>query len=106
VPMGTVFLHRRTAIVTGSGGTGCCRASALCLAAEGATVVVSDTDTAWREETHRLIEAAGGSAAFRLADVGELKFATSWAADGQLGATVSQIPQEFRPGLRCLKLES
>src|SRR5579871_1217548 len=62
-------IKERTALVTGSGGTGCGRAVALRLAAEGASVVVSDTNIAGGEETLRLIQASGGQAAFCPADV-------------------------------------
>jgi NAD(P)-dependent dehydrogenase (short-subunit alcohol dehydrogenase family) len=62
-------LQGRTAIVTGSGGAGCGRSIALRLAAEGALVVVSDTNIVGGEETVRLIEEIGGRAAFRSADV-------------------------------------
>jgi NAD(P)-dependent dehydrogenase (short-subunit alcohol dehydrogenase family) len=64
-----MILKGRTAVVTGSGGTGCGRAIALRLAAEGALVVVSDIDVAGGEETMRLVKASGGQAAFCAADV-------------------------------------
>ncbi len=60
----------KVAIVTGSGGGGQGRAVALRLAAEGASVVVSDVDEAGARETLRRIEAAGGRGAFLCADVG------------------------------------
>jgi NAD(P)-dependent dehydrogenase (short-subunit alcohol dehydrogenase family) len=59
----------KVAIVTGAGGGGQGRAVALRLAAEGASVLVSDVDEAGGRETLRRIEAAGGKAAFLRADV-------------------------------------
>ena len=41
-----MILKGRTALVTGSGGTGCGRAIALRLVTEGALVVVSDINIA------------------------------------------------------------
>jgi NAD(P)-dependent dehydrogenase (short-subunit alcohol dehydrogenase family) len=64
-----VILNERTAIVTGSGGTGCGRAIARHLALEGARVVVTDTNIAGGEETVRLIRSEGGRATFCRADV-------------------------------------
>ena len=64
-----MILKARTAVVTGSGGTGCGRAIALRFAAEGAAVVVSDTNVAGGEETVHLVQEAGGHAAFCAADV-------------------------------------
>lgn len=64
-----MLLQGRAAIVTGSGGAGCGRAIALRFAREGATVIVSDIDVRGAEETLRLIEAAGGRAAFHPADI-------------------------------------
>jgi NAD(P)-dependent dehydrogenase (short-subunit alcohol dehydrogenase family) len=64
-----MVLKGRTAIVTGSGGTGCGRAIALRLAKEGASVVVSDTNVAGGEETLHLIQSSGGRAVFCRADV-------------------------------------
>ena len=53
-------LDGRTAIVTGSGGSGCGRAIALRLAAEGMRVVVSDIDEAGRvSKTHQVGPGAG-----------------------------------------------
>lgn len=56
------------AIVTG-GGAGIGRATALALAAEGASVVVADIDVAAGEDTARAIEQAGGRASFVRTDV-------------------------------------
>src|SRR5579863_773187 len=66
-----MILKGRTALVTGSGGTGCGRAIACRLAAEGSVVIVSDVNAAGGEETVRLIQAAGGHAVFFHADVRE-----------------------------------
>jgi NAD(P)-dependent dehydrogenase (short-subunit alcohol dehydrogenase family) len=60
----------KTALVTG-GGTGIGRASALALAAEGALVTVAGRTQETLKETVRLIEAAGGSARFVVADMTE-----------------------------------
>lgn len=56
------------ALVTGAAG-GIGRATALRFAKGGASVMVSDVDTVGGEETVRMIEAAGGTAAFLRADV-------------------------------------
>ena len=61
-------LEGRVAIVTG-GASGIGRATAIALAREGAAVMVTDIDVAGGEETHGLIQAAGGHAAFREQDV-------------------------------------
>ena len=58
----------RVCVVTGS-GAGIGRATARMFAERGARVVVSDMNPAGGEETVSLIEAAGGSAAFFVADV-------------------------------------
>src|SRR5580692_7109153 len=96
-------LDGRTAIVTGSGGTGCGRAIALRLAAEGMKVVVSDIDTAGGEETLRLIEAAGGRAAFCRADLGhqaQIRNRITFAEDefGPLGLLVNNATAPFSHG--------
>ncbi len=59
----------KVAIVTGSGGRGTGRATAVRFAREGAAVVVSDINEPGGLETVALIEAAGGRAAFCRADV-------------------------------------
>lgn len=63
-------LEGKVAVVTGA-GSGIGRASAGALAAEGATVVVSDIDKPAGAATVEAIEASGGRAAFIAADVGE-----------------------------------
>ena len=60
----------RIALVTGAGG-GIGRAIALRLAADGATVAVTDIDAAKAEETTRLITGRGGSAAAFTLDVAD-----------------------------------
>jgi len=62
-------LDGKVAIVTGSGGGGTGRAVAQRFAREGAAVLVTDRKEAGGQETVRLIETAGGRAAFRPADV-------------------------------------
>jgi NAD(P)-dependent dehydrogenase (short-subunit alcohol dehydrogenase family) len=59
----------KVALVTGAGGGGTGRATALRLAAEGARVVVADIDIEGARATARRIEAEGGSAAPVRADV-------------------------------------
>lgn len=63
-------LDGRVAIVTGA-AAGIGRAAALALAAEGALVVATDIDVAGGEETHGLIQAAGGHALFLAHDVAD-----------------------------------
>ncbi len=58
----------KVAIVTG-GGSGIGRATAIALANEGASVAVADVNEDGGRETVRLIEAAGGKAAFVHTDV-------------------------------------
>ncbi len=62
-------LESRVALVTGGGGAGTGRAVAVRLASEGAAVVVADVDPDGGRETVRMIEAAGGRAAFVRSDV-------------------------------------
>lgn len=60
----------KVAVVTGA-GSGIGRATALALAAGGASVVVADIDPAGGEESVALIHDAGGNAAFVRTDVTE-----------------------------------
>ena len=62
------MLENKVAIVTGA-SSGIGRAIALGYASLGASVVVSDTNTAGSEETVRLIHNRGGKALFASADV-------------------------------------
>ena len=64
-------LEGKVAIVTGA-GRGIGRATALRLAAEGASVLVNDIDAEPAAETVALVEEGGGSAAFVVADTIEL----------------------------------
>ena len=63
-------LAGKVALVTGS-GRGLGRACARIFAREGAAVTIVDLDRDTGEETVRLIEQAGGTAAFVKADVGD-----------------------------------
>lgn len=65
-----MVLEGKVAIVTGS-GSGLGKASAVALAAEGASVVVSDVDETGGEATVSQIRAAGGNASFVRADVAD-----------------------------------
>jgi NAD(P)-dependent dehydrogenase (short-subunit alcohol dehydrogenase family) len=62
------LLENRTGIVTGA-GQGIGRAIAMSYAREGAQVVVADFNEEMGRETVRLIEEAGGTAAFSFGDV-------------------------------------
>ena len=62
--------NSRVVVVTGAGGTGCGRTiAARFAAAGGAAVVVCDIDSVGGRETVRVIDEAGGRAAFFQADV-------------------------------------
>ncbi len=58
----------KTALITGA-GSGIGRAAALALAREGASIAVADVDDAGGRETVRMVEEAGGRAAFIHVDV-------------------------------------
>jgi NAD(P)-dependent dehydrogenase (short-subunit alcohol dehydrogenase family) len=60
----------KTAVVTGA-GSGIGRYSALALAREGASVVVSDVDTQGGQETVHMIQESNGKAFFALCDVSQ-----------------------------------
>ena len=62
-------LDGKVAIVTGSGGCGTGRATALRFARKGAAIVISDRNEAGGRESVALIQADGGRAAFCHADV-------------------------------------
>jgi len=98
-----VILRDRTAIVTGSGGTGCGRAIAMRLAGEGASVVVTDINEGGGHETVRMIHNEGGRAAFRRCDVrdeGQVRDLVAFAVEtfGGLGILVNNASGPFRPG--------
>lgn len=77
-------LEKKIALVTGAGG-GLGRAIAVALAGEGATVVLNDIARARLAETAREIEAIGGSASVREADITNSK-----AVRQVVAATVDQ----------------
>jgi NAD(P)-dependent dehydrogenase (short-subunit alcohol dehydrogenase family) len=60
---------QRVVVVTGAGGVGCGRAIAVRFGSRGASVVVSDINEAGGRKTVRVVEDAGGRAAFFRADV-------------------------------------
>ncbi|HUB80400.1 MAG TPA: SDR family oxidoreductase [Bryobacteraceae bacterium] len=98
-----MVLKERTAIVTGSGGAGCGRALALRLAREGAAVIVSDVDIDGGAETLRRIQASGGRAAFRRADMrleAQVHDLVDFAARefGPLGLLVNNATAPFAHG--------
>ena len=64
-------IEGKVALVTGAGAAGTGRAIARALAERGAAVAVNDLDESGGMETVRLIEEAGGRAAFMRADVTE-----------------------------------
>lgn len=66
-----MHIRGKTVVVTGAGADGSGRAIACRFAREGALVVVSDINETGGAETVRLIESAGGRAAFCSADVRE-----------------------------------
>ena len=64
-----VILNGKVTLVTGSGGGGTGRAAARRFAREGSAVVVHDINDEGGRETVRLIESAGGRAAYCHADL-------------------------------------
>jgi NAD(P)-dependent dehydrogenase (short-subunit alcohol dehydrogenase family) len=73
----------KTALITG-GGTGIGRAAAMALAAEGYAITVAGRTAATLEPTVKLIEDAGGTATYVIADVHEdaVRHAVEVAAGG------------------------
>jgi NAD(P)-dependent dehydrogenase (short-subunit alcohol dehydrogenase family) len=69
----------KTVLITG-GATGIGRATALAFALEGAAVMIGDVDDR-AAETVSLIEAAGGKAAFKSADVSDAQAMTELVRD-------------------------
>jgi NAD(P)-dependent dehydrogenase (short-subunit alcohol dehydrogenase family) len=69
----------KTVLITG-GATGIGRATALAFALEGAAVMIGDVDDR-AAETVALIEAAGGKAAFKSADVSDAQAMTELVRD-------------------------
>ena len=65
------MFEAKATLVTGA-GSGIGRAIAMAFAAEGSRVMVADVDAKGGEETVKLIETAGGTAAFQKADVSDL----------------------------------
>ena len=77
-------IEGKVVLVTGAGAAGTGRAIARALAERGAAVVVNDLDTEGGAETIRLIEKAGGKAAFVRADMtreDEIQAAIRFAAE-------------------------
>jgi NAD(P)-dependent dehydrogenase (short-subunit alcohol dehydrogenase family) len=97
-----LFANRIMLVVGGARGMG--RATALALAREGATVVVSDRLESGAE-TARLIEEAGGKASFMASDIGDERsvdalFASIRSRFGRLdgafnAAAIALPPHEF-----------
>jgi NAD(P)-dependent dehydrogenase (short-subunit alcohol dehydrogenase family) len=69
----------KTVLITG-GATGIGRAAALAFAREGASVMIGDVDDR-AAETVSLIEAAGGKAAYKTADVSDARAMTELVRD-------------------------
>jgi NAD(P)-dependent dehydrogenase (short-subunit alcohol dehydrogenase family) len=93
----------RVAVVTGAGGTGCGRAIARRLAADGAAIVVSDINESGGRETVALIEQTGGRSVFCRADVGDERQAHELIAFGErtfgaVTALVNNASALIQPG--------
>lgn len=78
-----MMFEEKIALVTG-GGSGIGRASALAMAAEGASVMLGDIDEAGGKETVGLLQDAGGKATFLHTDV-----TSETAVEALVGAAVS-----------------
>jgi NAD(P)-dependent dehydrogenase (short-subunit alcohol dehydrogenase family) len=81
----TFDFSKKVALVTGA-ASGIGRASALAFARNGARVIVADISVSGGEETARLIQAAGGEAAFIQADVSKAP---------QVEALIQKIIQKY-----------
>ena len=79
-------LNGKVGIVTG-GGTGIGRATALAMAKAGAMVVIGNRDATTGEEVVRLIQQAGGRAAFHKTDV---------SRPGDVKSLVERATSEYR----------
>ena len=87
----TTSTTTKTALITG-GGTGIGRAAAIALAAEGYAITVAGRTAATLEQTVKLIEDAGGTATYVIADVHDedavrhaVEVAAGGSADGGPG---------------------
>jgi NAD(P)-dependent dehydrogenase (short-subunit alcohol dehydrogenase family) len=95
----------KVVIVTGGGGPGAGRAIASRFAREGASVVVSDIDSAGGIVTQAVIERDGGHAAFVRADVGiaeDIRKLIEFTRDtfGRLDVLVNNASLPYHPGAK------
>jgi len=98
--MGTGRVHAKIALVTG-GGSGIGRATAILLAKEGTTVIVSDIDAHAAEQVANEIREEGGKAEAVKLDVAE---ESAWISviDATKGASqVSRVPESGWPLPLC-----